>query len=99
MSARWLFALVALLSCGKGEGKGEAEPTSAFGKTIEPPGGMAVIRPGMTESKLNSILARQMPDSEKRERADYVVDTSGSLEQTRGQVDAILTCLGLKAGV
>ncbi len=56
-------------------------------------------RPGMSEEKLEQILARQMPDEEKRARADFVVDTSGSLKETRAQVDAILTCLGLEAGV
>ena len=56
-------------------------------------------RQGMTEDKLDRILARQMPDSEKRERADFVIDTSGSLDATRGQVDSILACLGLATGV
>ena len=56
-------------------------------------------RPGMTEEKLDQILARQLPDSEKRDRADFVVDTSGSLADTRIQVDAILACLGLARGV
>ena len=56
-------------------------------------------RPGMTNDKLDRILARQMPDAEKRERADFIVDTSGSLSQTRRQVDAILACLGLAGGV
>lgn len=50
-------------------------------------------RPGMSQAKLDGILARQMPDSEKRKRADFVVDTSGSLEQTQVQVDAIIACL------
>lgn len=56
-------------------------------------------RPGMTWEKFDQILARQMPDAEKRERADFVIDTSGSLANTRKQVDAILTCLGLRTGV
>jgi dephospho-CoA kinase len=56
-------------------------------------------RPGMTQEKLDQILARQLPDSEKREGADFIVDTSGSLTETRRQVDAILVCLGLAAGV
>jgi dephospho-CoA kinase len=56
-------------------------------------------RPGMSVEKFEQILARQVPDEEKRARADFVVDTSGSLKRTRDQVDAILTCLGLRAGV
>lgn len=56
-------------------------------------------RPGMTAEKLAQILARQMPDKEKRARADFVVDTSGSLDETRDQVRNILTCLGLPTGV
>ena len=56
-------------------------------------------RPGMTVEKLDQILARQLPDAEKRERADFVIDTSGSLAETRAQVDAILACLGLATGI
>ena len=53
----------------------------------------------MTEEKFAQILARQLPDEEKRERADFVVDTSGTLDETRAQVHNILTCLGLPTGV
>jgi dephospho-CoA kinase len=49
-----------------------------------------LARPGMTEEKLAAILAKQMPDAEKRRRADFVVDTSRGLEAARAQVHAIL---------
>ena len=58
-----------------------------------------LARSGMTAQKFDQILARQLPDAEKRARADFVVDTSGSFDATRGQVDAILACLGIGAGV
>jgi len=47
-------------------------------------------RPGMTIEKLDAILAKQMPDAEKRARADFVVDTSQGYEAARAQVRAIL---------
>lgn len=47
-------------------------------------------RPLMTEEKLDAILARQMPDAEKRKRADFVVDTSHGLEPVRAQIRDIL---------
>ena len=50
----------------------------------------ALERPGMTVDKLDAILAKQMPDGEKRRRADFVVDTSRGFESARAQVRAIL---------
>ena len=47
-------------------------------------------RPGMTIEKLESILSKQMPDAEKRRRADFVVDSSQGFESARVQVRAIL---------
>jgi dephospho-CoA kinase len=56
-----------------------------------------MARPGMTQAKLQQLLARQLPDEDKKERADFVIDTGGTLDETRAQVDRILACLGLPA--
>ena len=53
-------------------------------------------RSGMSLEKLQSILARQMADDEKRRRADFVVDTSTDLSTTESQVRDILACLGIR---
>ena len=50
----------------------------------------ALERPGMTADKLDAILAKQMPDEEKRRRADFVVDTSRGFAAARAEVRAIL---------
>jgi len=47
-------------------------------------------RPGMTAGRFEHILALQLPDAEKRARADYLIDTSGPLDQTRAQVSALV---------
>jgi len=52
-------------------------------------------RPTMTPDKLDRILSRQMPDEEKRRRADFVVDTGTDLSTTEAQVRDIIACLGL----
>jgi dephospho-CoA kinase len=51
----------------------------------------AFERPGMSEGKLTAIMANQVPDDEKRRRADFVVDTSQGFEHARAQVRDILT--------
>ena len=55
-------------------------------------------RAGMSEEKFEALLARQMPDEEKRAKADFVVDTGGDLSTTERQVREILSCLGLPGG-
>ena len=51
-------------------------------------------RPGMSEAKFHSILARQVPDADKRARADFVVNTGNGLEPARLAVRAIVRKLG-----
>jgi dephospho-CoA kinase len=49
-----------------------------------------LARDNMTGEKLDAILARQLPDSEKRQRADFVVDTSHGLDPVRARIRDIL---------
>jgi dephospho-CoA kinase len=49
-----------------------------------------LARDNMTSEKLDAILARQLPDAEKRRRADFVVDTSGGLDPVRARIRDIL---------
>jgi dephospho-CoA kinase len=54
-----------------------------------------LTRPGMTKDKLDALLARQMPDEEKRTLADFVIATGTDLSTTEAQVRSVLACLGL----
>ena len=50
-------------------------------------------RAGMTAEKFDALMQKQMPDAEKRRRADFIVDTSQSLDSARAQVRAILAAV------
>jgi dephospho-CoA kinase len=52
-----------------------------------------LARPGMTADKFAAIVARQVPDAQKRARADYVIPTGGTLADTRKVVGDLVTCL------
>lgn len=52
-----------------------------------------MARPGMTADKFAHILAAQLPDAEKRARADHVIDSGAALEETRGQVEKLVKTL------
>ncbi len=57
-----------------------------------------LARAGMTDAKFSTIVAKQMPDSEKRRRADFVIDTSRGFEAARKDVRAILRTLSETKG-
>jgi dephospho-CoA kinase len=53
----------------------------------------AMQRPGMTEEKFTALVAKQVPDAEKRARADFIVDTSRGFDHARAQVRDILDAI------
>jgi dephospho-CoA kinase len=57
-----------------------------------------LARPGMTEDKFSAILAKQMPDLDKRARAHFLVDTSRGFASAQAQVRSILACLAGRPG-
>jgi dephospho-CoA kinase len=57
-----------------------------------------LARPGMTPAKLQALLKRQLSDTEKRARADFVVDTATSLADMQDQIDKILDSLHGREG-
>jgi dephospho-CoA kinase len=56
-----------------------------------------LARPGMNPEKFERILARQLPDEEKKARADFVIPTGCSLSETKASVRRIIACLAAAA--
>jgi dephospho-CoA kinase len=55
-------------------------------------------RPGMTAEKFEQILSRQVPDAEKRARADFVIDTGVAIAETEAEVDRVVAELRGRSG-
>ena len=58
----------------------------------------ALARPGMTRDKFRALLAQQMPDSEKRKRAHFVIDTNRDMQATRCEVRDLVRALAGMTG-
>lgn len=71
-------------------GESDCDAVAVVSTDAETQRARAMERPGMTPEHLQMILAKQVPDAEKRARADYVIDTSHGLEPVRAQVQTIL---------
>jgi dephospho-CoA kinase len=57
-----------------------------------------LARPGMTAGKFRQIVRLQVPDAEKRARADHIIHTGTTFADTRAQVRRLVACLGGKTG-
>jgi dephospho-CoA kinase len=57
-----------------------------------------LARPNMTPAKFDAILARQLPDADKRTRADHVIPTDVPLDQTREAVRRVIACMVPRTG-
>jgi dephospho-CoA kinase len=89
-AAALLFEIPLLFETGS---EGEFDKVVVVSAPAEVQRARVLQRAGMSAAKLDSILARQMPDEEKRARADFVVDTGTDLSTTESQVGEILACL------
>jgi dephospho-CoA kinase len=74
-------------------GASEVDKIAVVSAPAEVQRARVLARPGMTADKFEHILARQIPDAEKRARADFVIPTGGETEETRQAVRRILACL------
>jgi len=91
-SAALVFEIPLLFETG---GEKDFDKVVVVSAPFEVQRGRVLERAGMTANKLDSILARQIPDEEKRRMADFVIDTGADLSTTEKQVRDILACLGI----
>jgi len=80
------------------EGQKEFDKIIVVSAPAEVQRARVLSRAGMTAEKLEAILGRQVPDEEKRRRADFVINTGRDLSTTEAQVRDILACLGVGGG-
>lgn len=74
-------------------GDARVDYTAVVTTTSEEQRQRVLARPGMTEAAFEAILAKQMPDAEKRRRADFVINTRIDFDYARDQVRALISAL------
>ena len=94
-AAEPIVALDVPLLFEKGGWKG-VHATMVVSAPAEQQRARVLARPGMTAEKFEAILRQQLPDAEKRARADFVIDTGVPLEETRAAVHRIVDCLRVR---
>ena len=77
----------------EGSGAKFVDKTVVVSAPVDVQRARVLARPGMSLEKFEAILARQMPDAEKRARADFVIETGGDFDDTRSHVRAVLDAL------
>jgi dephospho-CoA kinase len=90
-----VFDIPLLLEKG---GRGELDAVVVVSAPFDVQRARVLARPGMTQSKFEAILARQIPDAEKRAQADHIIDTGSTLAETRAQLVALVACLSANQG-
>ena len=83
-----VFDIPLLFEKGGGEGLDAVVVVSA---PLEMQRARVLGRPGMTPAKFAQILALQVPDAEKRRRADYIIDTGTDLATTQAEVERLVS--------
>lgn len=92
-SAGAAFAVMDIPLLFETQGEGRVDKIAVVSAPEAVQRARVLARPGMTGEKLEAILARQVPDAEKRARADFIIDTGSGLDAARRDVQAIITQL------
>ncbi len=71
-------------------GRGRVDKVAVVSAPAEMQRERVLARPGMTPEKFEAILARQVPDAEKRRQADFVIDTGHGFDAARAEVRRIV---------
>ena len=98
MTAGAKMAVLEIPLLFEGGGERRVDVTIVVSAPAEMQRARVLARPGMTVEKLATILARQTPDAEKRQRADFVVDTGLTIPETQAQIDRIVEQLQGRSG-